>query len=224
MSPGNPTYAYYQGTSMAAPQVAGAVAQLLSVQPSLTPAQLEARLKATARVVSQCSATDCGAGILDAAALLTTPPTWVRLPGAGRAIGVGANGTAWLLGQTATAGGYAIYRWSGKAWSRVSGGAVSIDVDQAGNAWIVNNVGAISRRSGSGWQSLSGAGRDIGVGANGTAWLIGRSATAGGYAIYRWTGKAWSLVPGGAVGLDVDQSGKAWIVNNVSAISRYVGS
>jgi serine protease len=92
------------GTSFSAPLVSGTVALMLSVQPSLTPAQVKAKLQATARAFPSpgtfvCPATDpasgqcncttstCGAGMLDAGAavaaaglqasisLTTTTPT-----------------------------------------------------------------------------------------------------------------------------------------------------
>ncbi|HSP37153.1 MAG TPA: S8 family serine peptidase [Frankiaceae bacterium] len=72
-TPGAPSYAYYEGTSMATPQVSGAVAQLLAAMPGLTPAQIKGRLTATARAVGQCPALACGAGILNAAALVPGP-------------------------------------------------------------------------------------------------------------------------------------------------------
>ena len=43
-----PTYAYYQGTSMAAPHVAGVAALVLAANPGMTNAQLRARLQNTA--------------------------------------------------------------------------------------------------------------------------------------------------------------------------------
>lgn len=71
--PEGAAYAGYQGTSMAAPHVAGVVALMLSVDPTLTPAQIEAILKANVRAFpsgSNCALTSmlCGAGLLDAAA------------------------------------------------------------------------------------------------------------------------------------------------------------
>ncbi len=66
-SPGRDSYAYYQGTSMATPHVAGAAALLYSVSPSLTPDEIESILKNTSRSFpGTCS--QCGSGIVDAAA------------------------------------------------------------------------------------------------------------------------------------------------------------
>ena len=66
-APGADSFAYYQGTSMAAPHVAGVVALMLAKNGSLTPDDVAARLKSSARAFpSACS--QCGAGIVDASA------------------------------------------------------------------------------------------------------------------------------------------------------------
>jgi hypothetical protein len=73
-------YAYYNGTSMASPHVAGVAALVLAREPALTPAQLLKRLQDTAmpRTAEQCPK-PCGAGLLDAFAAVSagggvTPP------------------------------------------------------------------------------------------------------------------------------------------------------
>ena len=75
--PAAETYVFDQGTSMAAPIVAGVVALVLSVKPNLTPAQILQVIQASARPFnpgSTCAITRgtpnqrCGAGIVDAAA------------------------------------------------------------------------------------------------------------------------------------------------------------
>lgn len=72
------SYAFYQGTSMATPHVAGVAALLYQIKPDITPDQIESTLKTTARSFpSSCG--QCGAGIVDAAAAVislsdVTPP------------------------------------------------------------------------------------------------------------------------------------------------------
>ncbi|NOK34717.1 S8 family serine peptidase [Corallococcus exercitus] len=73
--PGDYCHRYLSGTSMASPHVAGLAALLLSQKPSMTPAQVTARIKSTATAVSGCGS-DCGTGRINAAAAVYTnlPP------------------------------------------------------------------------------------------------------------------------------------------------------
>ena len=64
-APGADNYAYYQGTSMAAPHVTGVVALMLSRNPSLSPDDVLSRLKASARPFAGVCPL-CGAGLVDA--------------------------------------------------------------------------------------------------------------------------------------------------------------
>ncbi|MES2019185.1 MAG: S8 family peptidase [Pseudomonadota bacterium] len=72
-TPGADSYAFYQGTSMATPHVAGVAALMLSKTPGMTPDQIEAKLKSSARAFP-ASCVGCGAGIVDAAAALGSVP------------------------------------------------------------------------------------------------------------------------------------------------------
>lgn len=74
--PGADSYAFYQGTSMAAPVVAGVAAMLYAQNPSITPDQVLARIQSTARAFPVSCSGGCGSGVINATAALTgsTPP------------------------------------------------------------------------------------------------------------------------------------------------------
>lgn len=88
-SPAADGYAFFQGTSMAAPHVAGTASLMLSANPMLTPAQVRQLLQSSARAFpvgteADCHPGSCGAGIVNAGAavaaalagapLASTPP------------------------------------------------------------------------------------------------------------------------------------------------------
>ncbi|MGO3847969.1 MAG: S8 family peptidase [Pseudoalteromonas prydzensis] len=77
-SPSSDSYHYSQGTSMAAPHVAGVAALIKQAKPNATPDEIESILKSTTRSFA-ASCNNCGTGIVDAAAAVaaaggTTPP------------------------------------------------------------------------------------------------------------------------------------------------------
>ncbi|MFD6891246.1 S8 family serine peptidase [Streptomyces sp. NPDC059957] len=78
-TPGAENYEPYQGTSMAAPHVAGLAALLKSANSALTPAQIESAIKTNARPLAGTCTGGCGTGLADAAATVaavtSTPPT-----------------------------------------------------------------------------------------------------------------------------------------------------
>ena len=80
------TYAFYQGTSMAAPHVSGVASLLYSRNPSLTPTQIQQILQSTVTPFpggSTCNTSNCGTGILNArnaVAALTPVTNRIRLP------------------------------------------------------------------------------------------------------------------------------------------------
>jgi serine protease len=71
-------YVYYQGTSMAAPHIAGLAALMLDVDPTLTPAEISQLIQDNARPLPGACSGGCGAGLADAEATLlalgTAPP------------------------------------------------------------------------------------------------------------------------------------------------------
>ncbi|MEU8523524.1 S8 family serine peptidase [Streptomyces sp. NBC_01216] len=73
------TYEPYQGTSMAAPHIAGLAALLKSAKGTLTPAEIESAIKSNARPLPGTCTGGCGTGIADTAKTVdavtgTTPP------------------------------------------------------------------------------------------------------------------------------------------------------
>nr|WP_202510165.1 S8 family serine peptidase [Streptomyces sp. SID5643] len=66
-TPSSENYAFYQGTSMATPHVAGLAALMKSANSALTPAQIESAIKANARALPGTCSGGCGAGLADAA-------------------------------------------------------------------------------------------------------------------------------------------------------------
>jgi len=63
---GAPSYVGMVGTSMAAPHVAGVVAMLKQLDPTMTPAEVQEYLTSTATAMPSCGTTECGAGIVNA--------------------------------------------------------------------------------------------------------------------------------------------------------------
>lgn len=145
---------------------------------------------------------------------ISEQPDWLRLPGEAIDIGVGANGSAWVVGSDERDGGFGIYRWTGSLWTRVAGAAVRIDVDPAGNPWIVNDRHEIYRYRDGIWQHLPGEARDIGIGANGAVWVV----SGGG--VFRWNGISWDRTSGSATRIDVDPTGQPWVVDSTNDIYR----
>jgi hypothetical protein len=152
---------------------------------------------------------------------------WQLLDGRASDVGVGADGSVWIIGTNAVGSSdFDIWRRNATGWTNIPGGAQRIAVDPTGNAWIVNSSQTIFRYDGSKWVVVNGGARDIGIGANGTVWVIGSGAEQGGYGIWRTTDKGanWTKVPGGAVRISVDPTGNAWIVNSTNNIFRYDGT
>jgi serine protease len=82
-TPGADSYAFYQGTSMATPHVAGLVSLMLSVKPTLTPAQVVSILQMTATAFpgsSGCNTNNCGAGIINGAAAVAVAQSGLLPP------------------------------------------------------------------------------------------------------------------------------------------------
>lgn len=130
-------YANYQGTSMAAPHVAGVVSLMLAAQPNLTngtiptanvSAVIESNLKASARPFpsgSTCTTSLCGAGMLDAyraVMAVKTAPTAHAGNDQATLIGTTVN----LNGSASTNNSYGTTTLSSYTWTQTAGSPVTL--------------------------------------------------------------------------------------------------
>ena len=67
-TPQEPAYGYMMGTSQAAPHVAGTIALLRAIKPSLTTEEATTLLQSTSTPLSNCDRDSCGTGIINATA------------------------------------------------------------------------------------------------------------------------------------------------------------
>jgi len=110
------------------------------------------------------------------------------MPGRAKDIGVGAEGSMWVIGTNKEGGGFGIYRMKPdrRGYKKIAGSALKVSVDKSGNGWVVNNGNKIFKHNGSRWEVQSGRARDIGCGSEGTMWVIGTNKVGrGGWGIYR---------------------------------------
>lgn len=126
-TPGTATYAYMQGTSMAAPHVAGVAALMLSINPALTPAQIEQMLRDSAQPFPGTCAGGCGTGIVDATAAVTLAAGVSSSPSlrsSADVVAADSGGTLWNYPSNGR-GGFLPREKVGSGWSSLKQGFVT---------------------------------------------------------------------------------------------------
>lgn len=105
--------------------------------------------------------------------------SWVELPGRIVDVGASAKGNhLWAVGGGNAGGNNRyIFRWEGGGWVVKNGGAVRIDVDSQGQAWVVNAQNQIFRWMNERWVQVQGGARDITVGEDDVVWIAGNDGT-----------------------------------------------
>jgi serine protease len=182
-TPAGDAYAWFQGTSMATPHVSGVVSLILSVNPSLSPAQVSQQLRQTARAFptgtgADCNPALCGAGIVDAGAavrgLASSPPVagWTKIADEGQGFAVDGtqtvrygSGSYWIT-RTVSGGGECSNAWFGTdpivgvvKQCEVSGSAAPVagwsQIASEGQTFSVGGTQVVRYGSGSAWITLA---------------------------------------------------------------------
>jgi serine protease len=198
------SYAFYAGTSMASPHVAGLAALMLAKNPSLTPDQIETLIKNNAKPLPGTCTGGCGTGIIDAA------KTLAAVSGGGNAAPV-ANFSVTTSGLTAnftdsstdSDGSIASRSWNFGDSTTSTAANPSKTYSAAGTytvtLTVTDNGGATNTRTQSVTVSSGGGGGGT-VLANGVA-KTGLSGAASSETTYTM------VVPAGATGLNFVMSG-----------------
>lgn len=149
---------------------------------------------------------------------------WKKLGLKAKDIGIGADGTVWVVALNADQS-TSIYKWDNGEWKKIPGEATSIAVDLSGNAWVVAPNHDIYKWTGEEWVKIPGEASDIGIGAHDSIWMIGYGKIGnGGYPINHWTGSEWNQIDGLATRISVDVDGSPWIVNSNHSVFQRTGN
>jgi hypothetical protein len=146
----------------------------------------------------------------------------VRMPGGANDIGIGADGSVWIVGTNNLGWpGSQIYKWDGSTWVANDGAGVRIAVDPAGIPWIVNSIGEVWRYSSQDpengyWTWIPGTLSDIGIGGNGDVWAIAINSW-----VVKWNGTDWDTCDAMGVRIAVEHDGRPWVVDSYGAIHRH---
>lgn len=74
---------------------------------------------------------------------------WDKKPWQAKDIGVGADGSVWMVGKDAATDGFTLYKWNGSAWTAKNGmGGLSVAVNPEGDAWVTNSANKVFRWQG----------------------------------------------------------------------------
>ncbi|CAG8770271.1 18023_t:CDS:2, partial [Rhizophagus irregularis] len=120
-----------------------------------------------------------------------TGQTWRNIEGLAVNVGVGADGTVWVVNRFDQ-----IYAWNGIGWTNVPGALVQISVGDKSQVWGVNRADNIFYRTNGDilngtWVQVPGLLINVSVASDGTVWGVSRNRD-----IFRWNGKDWIQIGG----------------------------
>jgi serine protease len=146
---GTEAYGFMQGTSMAAPHAAAVAALMMTAGSTVTPADVEAKLKSTARALpGSCDTGGCGAGLVDAGAAVraSMPAATTVTAGSPTITGsVRVGGTLTALEGEWTPGDVSFtYQWlrNGNPISDANQRTYQINSSEVGSVFLVTVTGS----------------------------------------------------------------------------------
>jgi len=146
---------------------------------------------------------------------ITTNSERKNMPGRGKDISVGADGTVYCIGGRAVPGGHGIWKWAGKQWEKVKGrGARRIAVGPNGNPWIVTDKNEIFKQNVSGgWKRVEGQASAIAVGPEGSVMVLGVKESKGGFSVKKLGSDGqWHVITNGATEMSIGKNGRPYFV------------
>jgi serine protease AprX len=200
------------GTSQAAAIVSGAVADVLSARPSLTPDRVKSVLTGTAVAIATSDVNAVGAGLLNLAGAVSAKvePRWVQtaVPSSGRGSLEAARGSAHVtLGGVALTGEQDIF---GNAWDATTMAAAE-DSRRAWDGGVFNGATwSGATWSGATWSGATWSGATwSGATWSGATWS-GATWSGATWSGATWSGATWS----GATWSGATWSGSTWSGDN----------
>ena len=99
--------------------------------------------------------------------------TWERMPGKGKDVAVGADGSVFVVGSGD--GNNPVFRWNGTAWENRGGLAVQIAVGPKGDPWTIDKRSNMAHFVDGQWQQVvsNGSVTDVSVATNGAVYVVG---------------------------------------------------
>jgi hypothetical protein len=146
---------------------------------------------------------------------------WRKLPGQGKEIYIGGDGT--LLCTDSTNSPF-IYNWRDNNWQKIGGPGVKFAIVNGSNIWGYNSGGAIYNWNGLGWRQIpGGVSRDIAAGGDGTVIHAGFPVqdTHGGAPMWMWSGAGWNKLPGWANSVYIGDVSNFWCINNGNNVYKW---
>ncbi len=151
-------------------------------------------------------------------------------PGNFTDVGVGANGSVFLVGSNQLPGteGYRVYKYvNGELHKLPDCAAIRIAVDPNGNPWVINYQNQVLKYSNGAWQQEPGLATDIGIGADGSVYAVSTIvySTTGGFTILKWNGTGWdTMTDCSGTRIAADQHGTPWVTNKSNIVYQYSGN